>query len=79
MPSLKGNQDIVFKTADKEGGWFIMDKNYYRHKMVKLHILSNAYKEVSLDSDKKVYKNSKKQVKKYEPNLTKKKRLSNKF
>ena len=56
-----------------------MDKNYYRHKMVKLHILSNAYKEVSLDSDKKVYKNSKKQVKKYEPILTKKKRLSNKF
>ena len=26
---LKGNQDIVFKTADKGGGWVIMDKNYY--------------------------------------------------
>ena len=56
-----------------------MDKNYYRDKMVKLHILSNDCKEVSLDSDKKVYKSSKKQVKKYESILTKKKRLSNKF
>ena len=27
--SLKGNQVIVFKTADKGGGWVIMDKKYY--------------------------------------------------
>ena len=26
---LRGNQDIVFKVADKGGGWVIMDKNYY--------------------------------------------------
>ena len=32
---LKENQDIVFKTADKGGGWVIMDKNYYRDKIVK--------------------------------------------
>ena len=26
---LRGNQDIVFKVADKGGGWVIMGKNYY--------------------------------------------------
>ena len=26
---LKGNQNIVFKTADKGGRWVITDKNYY--------------------------------------------------
>ena len=25
---FKGNQNIVLKTADKGGGWVIMDKNY---------------------------------------------------
>ena len=69
---LKGNQDIVFKTADKGGGWVIMDKNYYRDKIVKEHLLSNVYKEVSIDSDKKVFKNLKEHVKKDESILTKK-------
>ena len=41
MQSLKGNQDIAFKTADKGGGWVIMDKNYYRDKIVKEHLLPN--------------------------------------
>ena len=27
--SSKGKQDIVFKAADKGGGWVMMDKNYY--------------------------------------------------
>ena len=49
-----------------------MDKNYYRDKIVKEHLLSNIYKEVSIDSDKKVFKNSKKHVKNYESILTKK-------
>ena len=70
MQSLKGNQDIVFKTADKGGGWFIMDKNYYQDKIVKEHLLSDVYKEVSIDSDKKVFKNLKEHVKKYESILT---------
>ena len=33
-----------------------MDKNYYRDKIVKEHLLSSIYKEVSIDSDKKVFK-----------------------
>ena len=71
--SLKGNQDILFKTADKAGGWVKMDKNYYQYKIVKEHLLSNVYKEVSIDSDKKVFKNLKENAKKYKSILTKKK------
>ena len=72
MQSLKGNVDIVFKTADKGGGWVITDKNYYRDKIAQEHLLSNVYKEFSVDSDKKVFKNLKEHVKKYESILTKK-------
>ena len=72
LPSLKENQDIVFKTADKGGGWVTMDKNYYGDKKVREHLLSNVYKEVSIDSDKKVFNNLKEHVKKYESILTKK-------
>ena len=49
-----------------------MGKNYYRDKIVKEHLLSNVYKEVSTDSDKKVFKNLKKHTKKYESILRKK-------
>ena len=54
---LKANQDIVFKTADKGSGWIVMDKNYYRVKTVKEHLLSNVYKEISVDIDQKVFIN----------------------
>ena len=37
LQSFKGNQDIVYKTADKGGGWVIMNKNYYRDKIVGQH------------------------------------------
>ena len=62
MQTLKENQDRVFKTEDKGGGWVIMDKNYYRDKIVKEHVLSNIYKEVSIDSDKKIFKNLKRDM-----------------
>ena len=35
MQFLKRNQYIVFKATDKEGAWVIMDKKYYREKIVK--------------------------------------------
>ena len=56
LQSSKENLDIVFKTADERGGWIIMDKNYHRDKIVKEHLLSNVYKVVSIDSDKKYLK-----------------------
>ena len=55
----KENQDIIFKTADKGDGWVITDKNCYWDKTVKGHLLSNVYKEVYVDSDKKIFKNLK--------------------
>ena len=42
LQSLKGHQDIVFKTPDKAGGWVIKDKKYHRDKIVKEHLLSNV-------------------------------------
>ena len=72
LQSFKGNQDIVYKTADKGGGWVIMNKNYYRNKIVKQHLFSNIYKEVSINSNKKVFKNLKEHVKKHESISTKK-------
>ena len=41
-----------------------MDKNCYRDKIVNEHLLSNVSKEDSTDSDKKVFKNLKKHMKK---------------
>ena len=41
-----------------------MDKNFYPDKIVKEHLLSNIYKDVSVDNDKKVFKNLKENVKK---------------
>ena len=49
------NNNLIFKTADKGGGWVIMDKNYYKDQLVMPHLLSNVYKEVSRNSDKKVF------------------------
>ena len=38
--------------------------HYYRDKIVREHFLSNVYKEVSFDSDKKVFRTLKEHVKK---------------
>ena len=51
LQSWKGNQDIVFKTA-----------YYFQDKIVKEHLLSNVYKDVFVDSDKKVFKSVMKNV-----------------
>ena len=53
LHSSKENQDIAFKKTNKGGGWFIMDKNFYRDKIFKERLLSNVCKDVSIDSDKK--------------------------
>ena len=49
-----------------------MDKSYLWDKIVKEHLLSNACKDVSIDSDKKLLKNIKEHIKIYESLLTKK-------
>ena len=51
------NKDIIIKPTDKRGGLVLMDKTYYHGHLVDKECLhSNVYKEVPLDSDKKVYK-----------------------
>ena len=49
-----------------------MDKNYYGDKIVKENLLSNIYKEVFVDNNKKASKHWKEHFKKYESILTKK-------
>ena len=72
LKSLKENNNLIFKTADKGGGWVIMDKNYYKDQLVMPHLLSNVYKEVSRDSDKKVFKNLLEHIKKHKDIFSKK-------
>ena len=71
LKSLKKHNNLIFKTADKGGGWVIMDKEYYRDKLVMPHLLSNVYKEVPVDNDKKVFRNLVKHINKHEELLTK--------
>ena len=72
LKSLKEINNLIFKTADKGGGWVIMDKNYYKDQLVMPHLLSNVYKEVSRDSDKKVFKNLLEHIKKHKDIFSKK-------
>ena len=73
LRKLITNKDIVIKPTDKGGGLVLMDKTYYRDHLVnKEHLHSKVYKDVPLDSDKKVYKQLLLLVEKYKSNLTSK-------
>ena len=73
LQKLITNKDIIIKPRDKGGGLVLMDKTYYRDHLVnKEHLHSKVYKEVPLDSDKKVYKQLPLLVEKYKSNLTSK-------
>ena len=51
---LKNDRNLVIKEGDKGGACFIMDKNYYKEKI--LSLLSDKKTILSLLSDKKTYK-----------------------
>ena len=73
LQKLMTKKDIIIKSADKGWGLVSLDKTYYRNHLVKKeHLHSNIYKEVSLDTDKKVYKQLLLLVEKYKSNLTSK-------
>ena len=56
LHKLTTNKDIIIKQTDKGGGLVLMDKTYYLDHLVKKeHLHSEVYKEVPLDSDKKVH------------------------
>ena len=74
MKNLMNNPDIIMKPTDKGGGLVLMDKSYYRDSLaIKRQLDSNVYQELSLDSDKRVFKKLKSLVEKYRGNLTKRK------
>ena len=67
------NKDIIIKKTDKGKGLVLKDKKYYRDHLVnKEHLHSYVYKEIPLDSNKKVYKQLNLFVEKYKSNLTSK-------
>ena len=66
------NKDIIIKKTDKGKGLVLKDKKYYRDYLVnKEHLHSYVYKEIPLDSNKKVYKQLNLFVKKYKSNIKK--------
>ena len=74
MKNLMNNPDIIMKPTDKGGGLVLMDKSCYRDSLaIKRQLDSNVYQELSLDSDKRVFKKLKSLVEKYKGNLTKRK------
>ena len=74
LQKLITNKDIIIKPTDKGGGLVLMDKTYYHdHLGSKEHVHNNVYKQVPIDSDKKVYKQLLLLVEKYKSNITLKK------
>ena len=68
---LMTNTNIIFKKADKGGSIVIMDKIYYRDKLViENHLNNNTYKIIHKHSDNNVVRNLKQLVERYKSNLT---------
>ena len=52
LKSLKENNNLIFKTADKGGGWVIMDKNYYKDQLV---MFTKKFQEIVIKKFLKTY------------------------
>ena len=73
LKELTENDEIIIKKADKSGNFVLLDKSFYRDKLVlKDHLTTEAYEIVSNNEDKTVMTNLKKLVDKQEDSLTKK-------
>ena len=71
LSELQTNSDIIIKRADKGGNFVIMDKDFYRDKLVlEGHLHTNDYRRVNDDEDIKVMKDLKTITKIYEKELT---------
>ena len=71
LQELTSRDDIIIKRADKGGNFVIMDKDFYREKLIlQGHLNGNDYKEVTLDQDNIVMRNLKTLVNKYQDVLT---------
>ena len=69
---LKENEDIVIKEADKGGVLVLMEKSFYRDKMIMQDHLTDetTYQEVPVDSDAKTFKKMKKLIERHKSSLT---------
>ena len=73
LDELTSNNDLIIKPADKSGNFVLLDKIYYRDKLVlQGHLESDTYEKVSNNEDNNVMKNLKKLVQKHQNALTKK-------
>ncbi len=73
LNELSNNDNIVLKPADKSGNFIIMDKAFYRDKLVlNDHLNTENYKKVDQNEDLNVIKNLNSLLKQYEKDLTKK-------
>ena len=72
LNELKENTNIVIKKADKVSTFVIMDKDYYKEKLVlKDHLSTNSYTKVDSLTDEKTHKQLINLVKEHESCLTK--------
>lgn len=70
LQSLKNDNTIVIKEADKGGAFVIMDTTYYEHEMNQLLDDKETYKKMANHSDEVITKKIQAFVKKYQKNLT---------
>ena len=71
LEELKNNKELIFKKADKGGSLIVMDRDFYRNKLViEGHLTSQSYKKVDENCDKKVFSIIKNHVEKFKNILT---------
>ena len=71
LDDLRTNEKIIIKKADKTNIMVIMNKEYYRKKLVlQDHLLTDMYETVKTNADKKLMKKQISIVEKYENCLT---------
>ena len=67
------NDNIILKTPDKGSGWVIMDKSFYKNKLIlNGHLDNDVYMKIDKKSDQIVFRKMKELVTKHKPNLTNK-------
>ena len=73
LRNLISDSSIIIKKADKGNTLILMDKDFYRDKLVlKDHLFTSTYCPTHFSADKEAFANLKILVKKFENNLTKK-------
>ena len=72
LESLKNNEHIIIGQADKGGATVIMDKQYYKERIVEMLSDREAYAELTENEDKKMMKKISHLTKVYKQELTKK-------